>query len=64
MDIEDGSRVRAGQLDHGFRRLDFEQELVEFDRVADGDPPRHDLGLGEALADIGKIEMVEHCELP
>ena len=58
-------RVRAGrrralvgarQLDGRLRGLDVDERLVERDGVADRDLPRHDLGLGQPLADVGQRE--------
>ena len=54
---DDRPVVRARELDGRLRRLDVDERLVERDRVADGDLPRDDLGLGQALADVGEVEL-------
>ena len=50
--------VRAGHLDHGLGRLDLDHDLVDGDLVADRDQPAHDLGLGQALAEVGQQERL------
>ena len=40
--------------------LDFDQRLVGLDPVADLDEPGDDLGLGEAVSQIGELELVRH----
>ena len=54
--VSDGPRERTGQLDDRLRRLDVDEGLVEHDDVADRHLPRDDLGLDEALADVGQEE--------
>ena len=52
----DDARERARDLDHGLGRLDVGEHLVHGHRVALGHAPRHDLGLGQALAEVGQAE--------
>jgi hypothetical protein len=47
----------ARQLDRGLRGLDLDDGLVDHDRVAGGDVPGEDLGLGEAFAHVGEPEL-------
>jgi hypothetical protein len=62
LDEEGGDRAvpRAGQLHDGLRGLDVHDDLVDFDRVARLDVPRHDVGLGEAFPDVGELELSRH----
>ena len=55
--LGDGAGVRRGQLDGGLGRLHLAQRLVHRDGVADGDQPLQDLALGEALTDVGQLEL-------
>ena len=48
-----------GQLDGGLRGLHLAQRLVDRDGVADGDQPLQDLALGEALTDVGQLELAQ-----
>ena len=54
--LADGAGERRRQLDERLRGLDLDEHVVDGDRVAGGDAPRHDLGLGETLADVGEEE--------
>ena len=55
--------VRRRQLDQRLRGLDLDDDVVDRDDVADLDLPGHDLGLGEALADVGQLEL-RHAGAP
>ena len=57
--LADGAGERRRQLDQRLRRLDLDEHVVDGDRVAGRDLPRHDLGLGQALADIGEEERLD-----
>ena len=54
--------VRRGQLDQRLGGLDLDDDVVDLDGVALLDPPGHDLGLGQALADVGE-QVVSHALL-
>ena len=45
-----------GQLDQRLGRLDLDDDVVDLDGVAGLDLPGDDLGLGQALADVGQAE--------
>ena len=49
---------RAGQLDQRLAGLDLDQDVVDLDLVADGDPPGDDLGLDQTLAGVGQPELL------
>ena len=53
------ARVRARQLDDGLGRLDLDDDLVDLDRVAGLHVPLDDVRLGQALADVRKLELLE-----
>ena len=57
--LGDRAGVRAGQLDGGLGRLHLAQRLVDRDRVAGGDQPLEDLALGQALPDVGQLELAQ-----
>jgi hypothetical protein len=48
---------RRRQLDERFRGLDLDDHLVDRHGVTRADLPGDDLGLGEALADVGEEEF-------
>ena len=50
---------RAGQLDHRLGGLDLHDDLAVLDLVARLDVPGDDVGLGQALAYVGKLELLE-----
>ena len=50
--------VGTRQLHGGLGGLDVHEWLVQRDDIADGDLPFDDLGLGEALADVGQDELL------
>jgi hypothetical protein len=54
----DGARARGGHLDEGLVRLHLGEDLVLLDGVALGNLPRDELGLLEALAEVGEDEDV------
>ena len=56
------AQVRAGQLDHGLRRLDLDYGLVDGDAVADGDS-QQTIGLGQPFTDVGQPELARHLSL-
>jgi hypothetical protein len=56
----DRPRVGAGQLDDRLRRLDLHDDLIDLNRVTRLDVPGHDVGLGEALPDVGEPELLVH----
>ena len=51
---------RRRHLHHRLVGLDLDDGLVLDDVVADGDEPRDDLGLGQALADVDESELHRH----
>ena len=57
----DHAGERRRQFDDGLRRLDVGDDLVELDAIADGDAPGDDLGLGEALTEVGQREVADHA---
>ena len=54
--LDHGARKGARQLNDRLLGLHLHEDLVQLDRVAGGDMPRHDLRLGEALAQVGQEE--------
>jgi hypothetical protein len=52
----DNTRVRRGEFDGGLGRLHLDDDLVDLHGVAHPHGPLENLGLGEALADIGQQE--------
>ncbi len=56
----DDARERRRQLHHRLRRLEFHHGLVGGHLVAGSDEPRDDLGLGQALAEVGQDEVAAH----
>ena len=54
--LADRAGERRGQLDERLGGLDLDDHVVDGDGVTGGDAPRHDLGLGEAFADVGEDE--------
>ena len=65
LDEDRGDRAGVGrrQLDQGLGGLDLHDDVVDRDHVADLDLPGHDLGLREALADVGK-QVLGHVRTP
>ena len=59
-DLRDLARRRRGDLDRRLVRLDLDERLVLGDLVAHRHEPARDLALGQALAEIGKLELVRH----
>ena len=57
-----GAGVRRRQLDQRLGGLDLDDDVVDRDHVADLDLPGHDLGLGEALADVGQ-QVLGHGQI-
>src|SRR6266480_4890213 len=55
---------RARQLDHRLGRLDLHDDLAVLDRLARLDVPGDDVGFGQALAYVGKLELLEHGSRP
>ena len=51
------AREGAWQLDHGLLGLHLDEDLVQRHLVAAGHVPGHDLGLGEALPQVGQEEV-------
>ncbi len=51
-------------VDHGLVRLHLHEGLVHLDSLAHVDVPVDYHGLGEALADVGKMELVGHVSGP
>ena len=49
-------RHTGWELDDRLRGLDFDDDVVDFDGVADGDSPGDQVGLGQALAGIGELD--------
>ena len=68
-DLEHGPGARRRDLDGRLVGLDLDERLILLDVVALGDEPAGDLRLGEALAEIGQLELVRHggagyCDVP
>ena len=63
--VQRGHRAREGDrhLDGGLRGLDLDHGLVDLHVVAELHVPGDDLGLGEALAEVGQQE-VRHVVVP
>ena len=62
-----GDRARVGrrQLDRGLGGLHLAQGLVHRDGVTDVHEPLQDLALGEALTDVGQLELLgRHAQNP
>ncbi len=55
----DDAGERRGQLDGGLHRLDLDDGLVDLDGVADRDRPLQDVALGQALAEVGQLELLD-----
>jgi len=60
-DALDDAGERRRQLDERLGRLDLDEHLVDRHGVAGGDLPLDDLGLGQALADVGQGEFGTHA---
>jgi hypothetical protein len=60
VDLGDTAPEGRGQLDLGLLGLDQEDGLVLRDLLALGDQHLHDLGLGQPLAEVGQLEVLEH----
>src|SRR5690625_1014191 len=56
--FHDNTVMGAGQFDERFGRLDLDNWLVNLDLIAGLDEPLDDIGLGQALAHVGKAEML------
>ena len=54
------ARGRRGDLDRRLVRLDLDERLVLGDLVALGHEPASDLTFGQALAEVGELELVRH----
>ncbi len=59
-DLRDLARRRRGDLDRRLVRLDLDERLVLGDLVALGHEPAGDLAFGQALAQVGELELVRH----
>jgi hypothetical protein len=57
--LGDDAGIRRRQLDERLRRLDLDERVVDLHGVAGLDPPRDDLGLGEALPGVGEAELLD-----
>jgi hypothetical protein len=55
---------RAGQFHDRLRGLDVDDDLVDLDSVAGLDLPGHDVGLGEALPDVGEPGLLFQRQSP
>ena len=53
----DATGEGRGELDDRLGCLDVDDRLVDRDLIADADAPADDLGLGEALTDVGQREL-------
>ena len=62
VDLGHDAGERRRHLDGGLGGLDLDDDLVELDGVADGDHPLQDLALGEALAEVGQLEVLEPAQ--
>ena len=59
-DLEHRPGARRGDLDRRLVGLHLDERLILVHLVALGDEPAGDLGLGEALAEVGEPELVRH----
>src|SRR4029453_340597 len=59
-DLRDLARGRRGDLDRRLVGLDLDERLVLGDLVPFGHEPAGDLAFGQALAEVGKLELVSH----
>ncbi len=59
-DLQHGSRPRGRDLDRRLVGLHLDERLILVDRLPLRDEPARDLGLGEALAEVGQLELVGH----
>ena len=59
-DLRDLARGRRRDLDRRLVRLDLDERLVLGDLVPLGHEPAGDLAFGQALAEVGKLELVRH----
>ena len=59
-DARDLAGRRRGDLDGRLVRLDLDERLVLRHLVPLGDQPAGDLALGQALAEVGQLELVGH----
>jgi hypothetical protein len=57
VELLDHSLPGGGDLHESFRRVHLDQGLVELDVVSLGHTPRDDLGVLEALAQVGEEEF-------
>ncbi len=57
----DDTGERGRQLHDRLRRLEFDDGLVDRDLVTRRDEPGDDLGLGQALAEVGQDELAAHA---
>ena len=59
-DHEDGAGAGRGNLDGRLVRLDLDERIVLLDGLPFGHEPARDLGLRQALAEVGQLELVRH----
>ena len=55
---QQGAGAGRRHVDDGLRRLHRYQRIIEADDLADGDMPLDDLGIGQALAEVGQQEQL------
>ncbi len=63
-DPGDGSARRRRDLDRRLVGRDLDERRVLRDLLAFGDEPARDLALGQALAEVRKLELVRHEPIP
>ena len=59
-DLQHGALPRRGDLDGRLVGLHLDERLILGDLVTLRDEPARDLGLGQALAEVGELELVGH----
>ena len=57
--LRDGSRKRGRQFDEGLGGLDLTDDVIDGHGVAGLDLPGDDFGLGQPLAHVGEVELME-----
>ena len=64
-ELGDRPGVRAGQLDQRLAGLHLDENVVDLDLIADGNPPGHDVGLDQSFTGIRQPESLQrHSSLP
>ena len=63
-DLRDDAARRRGDLDRRLVRRDLDERVVFGDLLAHVHEPARDLALGQALTEIGQLELVRHLRDP